>query len=189
MTRRRRGAKLTHPPVESVSFTGRGGAIGHARADEYRMRPYEEQLARVDRFLARISTPSSNRDDYEDFLWAFFQNCWHLRDWIRYDSSIPQKTRHAVSAEVEKSEVLLTCQCLANRSKHYELNRPSRRDARMLGGISLRIEDGATNGEPDSATISLDYVLARNKGASRRALTVAKAAVRKWRRILAQNGL
>jgi len=153
------------------------------------MLPYEQQLARVERFLARISTPTTNRDDYEDFLWAFFQNCWHLRDWIWYDSSIPQETRDAVSAEVEKSEVLLTCQCVANRSKHYELNRPPPRNARMLGGISVRIKECSTNEDPDSATISLDYVLEREKGASRHASTVAKAAVRKWKRILARNGL
>ena len=95
------------------------------------MRPYEEQLGRVERFLQRISVPNKNREEYEDFLWAFFQNCWHLRDWLKNDTSIRKRKREAILSAVKQSKVLLICECIANRSKHYRLNRKHRRNAKM----------------------------------------------------------
>jgi hypothetical protein len=85
------------------------------------MRPYQAQLARVERFLNRISTPNANRDEYEDFFWAFFQNCWHLRDWIKHDSSISTTKRQSIARAVARSSILKVCGCTANRSKHYKL--------------------------------------------------------------------
>ena len=52
------------------------------------MYPYQEQLKRVERWLSRIRHSSKHdRNQYEDFLWAFFQNCWHLKDWIMNDTN------------------------------------------------------------------------------------------------------
>jgi hypothetical protein len=118
------------------------------------MRPYQEQLGRVERFLQRISVPNTNREVYEDFLWAFFQNCWHLRDWIENDTSIRKSKRGAILLAVDQSKVLAICQCIANRSKHYRLDWKPRRNAKVVAEISMRIEDSAGGG--DSASISLD---------------------------------
>jgi len=59
---------------------------------------YHEQLARVRRFLARVENlsvnpkfelPPEKQTEYEDMLYAFFQNCWHLKDWIKHDAAAP----------------------------------------------------------------------------------------------------
>ena len=157
------------------------------------MRPYQAQLARVERFLNRISTPKTNRDEYEDFFWAFFQNCWHLRDWIKHDASISTTKRQSIARAVARSPVLKVCQCIANRSKHYKPTwktfphrkksgkwRP-RRTVRVEGEISIRIKG-------ESATTSLSYrVKAKKKNDD--ALAVAREAVEAWRRILDKHHL
>jgi hypothetical protein len=145
------------------------------------MRPYEEQLGRVERFLQRISVPNKNREEYEDFLWAFFQNCWHLRDWIENDTSIRRSKRGAILLAVDQSKVLAICQCIANRSKHYRLDWKPRRNAKVVAEISMRIEDSAGGG--DSASISSDYIVREGKK-TYRALTIAEDAVRDWKRVL-----
>jgi hypothetical protein len=45
---------------------------------------YQDQLARIRRFLARVENLSvaENQVGYEDMLFTFFQHCWHLKDWI-----------------------------------------------------------------------------------------------------------
>lgn len=150
------------------------------------MRPYEEQLGRVERFLARISQPQTNREEYEDFLWAFFQNCWHLRDWIAEDKSIRKRQRNSILSMANSSKALAICQCIANRSKHYRLKWKPRRNAKVVGAISLEIGDSANGG--DSATVSLEYVI-REGRKSHQALTIARDAVSDWTKILRQHGL
>lgn len=162
------------------------------------MRPYQDQLARVERFLRRISIPSTNRDEYEDLLWAFFQNCWHLRDWILNDKKISARKKLGVNRGIKKSSALAICQCITNRTKHFKLTWPiparlkqkgkwqARRIVRVLGGISVDIKDSVSGG--DSATISLDYVI-KSRTKTYRALTVAEDAVREWKQILSENRL
>jgi hypothetical protein len=48
---------------------------------------YQEQLSRAKRFLDRMEKLPADQTEYEDMFWAFFQNCWHVRDWIKNDSS------------------------------------------------------------------------------------------------------
>ena len=52
------------------------------------MPPYQKdyiaQLKRVRRYLEKIQNRvRKSWDDYDDDFWSFFQNCWHLKDWIR----------------------------------------------------------------------------------------------------------
>ena len=52
---------------------------------------YIEQIRRIERFLQRIDPPSKDHGsqvEYEDNLWSFFQNAWHLKDWIKNDPLI-----------------------------------------------------------------------------------------------------
>jgi hypothetical protein len=150
------------------------------------MHPYQQQLARVERFLQRILAPTTDRKEYEDFLWAFFQNCWHLRDWIKNDTSIRKRKRDVILPIIHKSKILAICQCLANRSKHYRLDGRSPRHAKMVGGISLTIEDSQS--AEDAVTSSVDYIIRVGKK-TRPALPFAQDAVSEWRNILHENRL
>jgi hypothetical protein len=58
-----------------------------------------EQWERVLRWYARISRTNEGRehtdgtDSYQDEVYAFFQNYFHLKDWIKNDSSVPSDIR------------------------------------------------------------------------------------------------
>ena len=62
------------------------------------MSDFEDQLARVERYLKRIENQDRDRTEYEDDLWSFFQNCWHLKDWIKNDGTIPETLRNTIEA-------------------------------------------------------------------------------------------
>jgi hypothetical protein len=42
------------------------------------------QFARVERFLTHLKDNRNRvQEEYEDNFWSFFQNCWHLKGWIK----------------------------------------------------------------------------------------------------------
>lgn len=94
--------------------------------------PYVVQLARTYRFFDRaraarqfdLRTEPKRLNDLEDNLWAFFQNCWHIKDWIRYDAGLEQATRDEIWDEVRKNHTLQIVADIANGTKHFELERP-----------------------------------------------------------------
>ena len=59
---------------------------------------YRDQLDRARRFLARVEGPHASDVDFQDMMWACFQNCWHIRDWVENDPLL--KRRKAVRGAV-----------------------------------------------------------------------------------------
>ena len=85
---------------------------------------YRDQLDRVRRWLERIENQSDRRDvDYQDKSWAFFQFCWHLKDWVLNDAVVPASTKKIVKDAAHASKLLLVCRDMANGTKHM-LNPP-----------------------------------------------------------------
>src|SRR5437773_2615983 len=89
---------------------------------------YRHQLDRARRLLDRVEHPSGDDDldlsninevDFQDMMWAFFQNCWHVKDWIKNDPSMVMATKTAVIDMAEKqSPVLQMGRQLCNATKH-----------------------------------------------------------------------
>ena len=78
---------------------------------------YQDQLERARRALGRLRGPFSTAMDFQDSAWSFFQHCWHLRDWLRYDPSVPQVAKVSVLARVSQSTALQTCRALCYGSR------------------------------------------------------------------------
>ena len=57
-------------------------------------------------------------------LLKFFQDCWHLIDWLEADTSLPSITDQP-REEIKTSEVMMVCGAVANTSKHYKRKRPT----------------------------------------------------------------
>lgn len=86
---------------------------------------YRDQLDRARRFLERMERPVDDDGvdgmtdvDFQDMVWAFFQNCWHIKDWVKSDPLVPQLTRDAVMARAHESIALRVCQEMCNGTKH-----------------------------------------------------------------------
>lgn len=88
---------------------------------------YFEQFNRVKRWYENIALTDQGRphdrpsDFYQDEFYVFFQNCYHLKDWIRNDQSVG-----AAADKVEKfinnNEEMRLCADICNGSKHLYLS-------------------------------------------------------------------
>lgn len=112
----------------------------------------EEQLNRVKRWHERFKEISNGRehtrdtDYYQDVLYAFFQNCWHLKDWVVNSGSLDKKI---VDNFFHSNSDLKICRDLANGSKHLIIRDPSidsdisvsnRKYSISIGGGPVKIE-------------------------------------------------
>jgi hypothetical protein len=137
-----------------------------------------EQLRRVERFLKRVENQNRASDEYDDDFWAFFQNCWHLKDWVKHDPESSAQVQRAVEADVGKLESLRICADMANRTKHFVLTRNLREDARAVHrNVTIRVQG-------DLSTVSsCAWSLKLADGTRKDALTVAREAVQGWYRL------
>ena len=145
------------------------------------MAKYHEQLERVRRFLDRVRRDERETVDYDDDLWAFFQNAWHLKDWIANDMTISEDRRDGIVHAAHSSESIQICADLANRSKHLKLT-SKWKDADVTGK-NVTIFVGDDRPSEHTHTITLD------DGTQRVAQEVAEEAVAAWEIILAKEGL
>jgi hypothetical protein len=139
------------------------------------------------RWLARIENQTTNQLEHVDFLWAFFQNCWHMKDWIKNDDSLDQRFRDSIENLAKNYNSLMISADLANRSKHLDL-KSIRKDARLTGHVSVTIDEIVQTGE-SSSNVSWEYIAVLSDGSQHDALNLARMAVNDWEAILIAQGL
>jgi hypothetical protein len=69
-------------------------------------------------------TPQAEDDYYSFFMW-----CFHLKDWLKNDPSIPATTSKAAEELVNTDLALKLCADIANGVKHLRADRSARVDA------------------------------------------------------------
>ncbi|MFV1976450.1 MAG: hypothetical protein ACC651_11930 [Candidatus Scalindua sp.] len=139
-----------------------------------------KQWNRVNRALTKIeNNQNRNLDDYEDDIWSFFQNCWHLKDWVKNDDVINEIYRTSVENDVHEIESIKMCADLANRSKHLKLTF-SRVDANV-SSRDLHIH-AAPPGQGGYG--EYNFKITNSEGAVFDAIEVAKDSVKKWSELL-----
>jgi hypothetical protein len=79
----------------------------------YGWRGHFDRMCRWHDRLLRADT----RDDVEDYLYAFFQTCSTLRDWLPSDLFPPEEVKRLFSETVE----MRLCRDIANTTKHRRL--------------------------------------------------------------------
>jgi hypothetical protein len=156
---------------------------------------YDEQVKRTRRWLRRLEDvsshpndindplPTGKQEEYEDYLYAFFQNCWHIKDWISSDKSAPKRLKDAVK-EVDKQSAiapLMLCADVANGSKHFGQSRDGKRHAKTVGEIEIEIDS-----KGDSQT-TYTYKVVDDFGKSYEAIELARQALREWEKIISEN--
>ena len=139
------------------------------------------QLAKVKRLLTIVEQQKAG-DQAHDTLFGFFENCWHLKDHVKNDHSVPQRVRQSIESEVAAFDALMISADIANRSKHFAFNRRPRVDAKIE---TYHIKAYEGSGEEASAT----YDISIPGRPLRDALTVARQAVADWETLFARHGL
>jgi hypothetical protein len=124
MHRNKNDGETTPSPSADIAVTDRIGisiteSLVLRKIQMRTAQSYRDQLDRVRRFLDRVESHAPCRDvDYADDVWAFFQNCWHLRDWLTMDKLIPKQILDAIHHEIKQSMLLTLCEGMANGTKH-----------------------------------------------------------------------
>lgn len=81
---------------------------------------WQSQFDRMCRWHDRLRTARSG--DKIDFLYAFFENAFHLRDWLVDTGAVKLADIDHFFAQ---STVMRLCRDIANAHKHYSISRPS----------------------------------------------------------------
>ena len=79
------------------------------------------QWQRVRRWHSRLK--ACRATDREDFLYAFFQNCAFVRDWLKNDRPA-NVNQHELESLVGNHVELRLCQDISNATKHLRLDDP-----------------------------------------------------------------
>jgi len=98
--------------------------MSHHNADNWRSQ-YDRMTRWFDR-LRVVLREDVLTDSELDFVYAFFINCYHLRDWLNKtpNSRFSQKSIEDLFSKDEASEALKLCHDIATGLKHLTLSRP-----------------------------------------------------------------
>ncbi len=143
------------------------------------MPEYLDQLERVRRFLNRIHQQDRSPIEYGDDIWSFFQNCWHLKDWVKNDPSVLSNVSQSIERLVAASPSLMICADLANGTKHLKLKDP--RVGAKPSHCNLTIVPGESS--------KVEYLVDSGSGTQQNSLDLARECLREWERILHEQGL
>lgn len=129
---------------------------------------YIDQFERMKRYFTRFKqindgkTHNQSSKNYDDDVYAFFQNCYHLKDWIKNDPECSNWSK--VENFINQNGDLSICADLCNALKHLILTKPrSIENPAFAGGhITLKITDGFEVKE--SVDISIKYKVSASSG-------------------------
>jgi hypothetical protein len=158
------------------------------------LRKHQEQFERMKRWYERIKKIDQGRQHdlsfinlspgyFHDEVYAFFQNCYHLKDWIKNDETVrlPEKD---VEDFINQNECMCLCADICNGTKHLKLKDERRRSDQYpdFGGrkFSLSLEGGP---EP---IIGVKFSIETKKGTID-TFELASECVRKWEEFIKDN--
>lgn len=121
---------------------------------------YLEQLERVRRWYQQFQEISQGRlhdrssDFYQDIVYSYFMNCYHLKDWIKNDpasGSLAAKVEGRISATPE----MALCADICNGLKHLVLkNKPRSGQNPQFGKKLFKVGVGT-----QPTTIAVEYII------------------------------
>ena len=150
---------------------------------------YQEQYARMKRWYARFAALDQGRphdapsDNYIDDIYAFFMNCYHLKDWIKNDGTVPPAVQQKVEGYINANRSLTLCADICNSLKHLTLTSQRSGESPTFG----RKEFGLALGGEEPA-IKLKYEVDAISGPIN-AFELATDCMDAWNVFLSSNGL
>ena len=87
-----------------------------------------DRMLRSHARLVRVSDGSTSMgsDDARDALFHFFQDAYHLKDWIKHDSRVPREVQDKIGGAIRDSVALSISADLCHHTKHARLD-PARK--------------------------------------------------------------
>jgi hypothetical protein len=114
---------------------------------------WRAQYDRMERGYTRLNKSYQSSTDYEDDIQHYFQDCWHLKDWIKNDINLSQAVRSNIEVEVDDHKSLRIVADLANGSKH--LSRHTNREGAYVTSGDVTVHLGQSKPTEINYNISL----------------------------------
>lgn len=150
---------------------------------------YREQYDRMRRWYDRFVALEQGRphevpsDNYLDEIYAFFMNCYHLKDWIRNDNTVAAPVQQSIEAHINSNRALRLCADICNSLKHLRLTSSRSGENPVFGRKQFGLALG--QGPP---TISLKYEVDTTTGPID-AFSLATECVDAWDSFLMANSM
>lgn len=161
---------------------------------------YLSQLRRVQRCYNRLQQCingkiKANVDDFLDYVYAFFLNCYHLKDWIINDPYFPTPTsilpteerKRTVEGFIENHKELQICADICNAHKHFKLSSERSKEKPKVGQITqtsgISIKDNKVEIVPAEYNFSVNLTSGEMNG-----FDLAKRCLELWKDFIRENG-
>ena len=132
---------------------------------------WQSQFDRVERWYERSKSARSGHDQI-DFLLAFFDNSFALRDWLIDTAVLQQKELESLFSEHVELRINRD---LANSIKHHSIDRPSQEQPPSI----------AVEYAPERPTLGTDSrLVVLSEGEKYEALALASRCLEIWREFL-----
>ena len=138
------------------------------------------QYERMLRTYARLKESYVSSVAYDDDLQHFFQDCWHLKDWIKNDPTLAAQSI-PIEATVDARKPLRIAADLANACKH--LDRHQHREGAYVTSKSVTVHLGQNRG------VDVLHVITLSDGSTLPADVAAEQAIDAWEAVLRDLGL
>ena len=126
---------------------------------------WKAQYDRLVRSYERVLQPYKSSVAYNDDLQHYFQDCWHLKDWIKSDPAL--KLESTIEKEVKANKALRVIADLANASKHLNNDR-NKREGAYVTSTNVNVYLG------QSKPIDVQYVVTLSDGTTLSAQDLVK---------------
>lgn len=143
---------------------------------------WQEQYRRMQRSYEKVNGEHHSTETYADDLYHFFMDCWHLKDWLRHDLTVPEELRTSIKKSAEADPALRVAADLANGVKHFKLAGRKRGGTEIVGN-DVTIAIGAR------ISVIARYRVKNDAGHEFVAEDIARQALEVWDEILTKYGL
>lgn len=125
---------------------------------------YAEQFERMKRYFIKFKHINDGKahdeetQNYDDIVYAFFQQCYHLKDWVKNDPTCSGWSD--VEKFITSNKDLSLCADLCNALKHLTLTkrRSTENPSFASNHITIKI------GRKDGVEISINYNVSTSSG-------------------------
>jgi hypothetical protein len=140
---------------------------------------WRAQFQRLKRTFDKVCGAYRSSIEYEDDLHHFFQDCWHLKDWIKNDPTT--SASKTIEHEVDAEQALRIAADLANGGKH--LARTTHRVGAYVTSSSVTVHLG------QNKPIDTVYTVTLEDGSTCTAEALVTECFEAWSRVLSRLGL
>ena len=141
---------------------------------------WRSQYDRMERGYTRLIEPYQSSTNYEDDIQHYFQDCWHLKDWIVNDTHLSLNAV-GVESEINNHRALRIVADLANGCKH--LNRHTHREGAYVTSSNVTVHLG------QNKPADIDYIITLDDGSSLSEKDLVKETFDAWQLVLKKINL